>query len=233
MNHKGIMIMVVLLAALARTWMPAGSEPAHDAFKLPPYPLRMTGGGNCVWLVWEMAWQNWGICLPLVGHAGSWSSLEGINLRQHGRTYQLQVNSEPVAGSIMILPARLSDRSSHSLLGGYGHAAWVSSADMDSVTVLESTIFPNGMGQRWQGCWYQENTYQLSALSEDSYLYPIEITAQNPATRPRLLFSSLVFPGQSSETALAAAADMWSYTKLSLQLFFTSLASPPILMISP
>lgn len=220
--------MVVLLAALARTWMPAGSGPANDAFKLPPYPLRMTGGGNCVWLAWEMAWQNWGICLPLVGHAGSWPALDGINLRQHGKIYKLQVNSEPVESSIMILPARLSDRKTHSLLGGYGHAAWVTRTDFDSVTVLESTIFPNGMGQRWRGCWYQENTYHLSALSSASYLYPIDITDQIPVMTPRSIFSCLTFSGPSSETALAIAEDMWSYTKLSLQLFLTSLARPPI-----
>lgn len=118
---NSFLVITIIILALLRTLTATPPTSAALAFKHPPYPLQTVGGGNCVWLTWEMAWLRWGFLLPVVGHASQWTSLDGVKLQQGGRVGILKVIDQPLPDSIMILPA--SRQSPYHLKGDYGHLA--------------------------------------------------------------------------------------------------------------
>jgi len=208
-----------------RTWDSPEQTAGAEIFRQPPYPLRIVGGGNCVWLAWEMAWQRWGFILPVTGHARQWTSLDGVTLQQRGRIAKLAVVDTPQPDSIMILPA--SHQLKYGITGGYGHLAWVEEVFPHKIIVIESSIFPRQSGRQWQGCWYQQCEYNIAALPEARYLClaevkPVKSQVPNPALyQTTLLSGPLAQIGHNQ--IWQACGDMWSYTMLNIRLLASSL----------
>lgn len=218
-------IIIIVLLALVRTWTPApGWTAGSEAYKHPLYPLRTVGGGNCVWFAWQMAWQQWGFILPVMGHAQQWTLLDGVSLQQRGQIARLAVVDTPQPDSIMILPSRR--QSYYGLIPVYGHLAWVKKVYPHKIVVIESTIFPRQPGQQWQGCWYQQSVYPVSALQKARYLCLAEVKpADSPAPDASVFLSSslISFDPISHNQIWQSCRDMWDYTVLNLRLLTSSL----------
>lgn len=216
-THSLLVIAIVLLAML-RTWTVAPPTSAAEAFKQPPYPLQVVGGGNCVWLAWEMAWLRWGFILPVTGHASQWTSLDGVKLQQGGRVGTLKVADQPLPDSIMIIPP--CRQSQHQIIGGYGHLAWVKEVDSQGISVIESSIFPRHPGQKWKGCWYQHSEYDLSSVKQARFLCLADV--QPAVDAPPLPVDFAFLNGDAVNTSYdliwQSCRDMWSYTWLSIRL---------------
>lgn len=219
--HSAWIILIALLALL-RSWTTVPQAIAAQDFKLPPYPLRVVGGGNCVWLAWEMAWLRWGFILPVGGHACQWTRLDGVQLQQGGRTGTLAIVDQPIADSIMIIPPTKELQSQ--IFGGYGHLAWVKKVHPQRVVVIESSIFPKQPGQRWQGCWCQQSEYALSNLENARFLCLTEVLpVENALTVSAHAASLSSFSHDSTlhennQPTWQSCRDMWSYTLLSMKL---------------
>jgi surface antigen len=217
-------IIIIALLALLRTWAAAPQASADD-FKHPPYPLQMVGGGNCVWLAWELAWLRWGFILPVVGHARQWTSLDGIQLQQGGRVGTLAVVDQPVPDSIMIIPPSEQLQQSQ-IIGGYGHLAWVAEVHPQYIVVIESSIFPQQPGQQWQGCWYRQSEYDFWSLNNARFLYLAEVQPAENDTTGSADFAHLALSSngitsiRSNDHIWQSCRDMWSYTLLTLKLLF-------------
>ena len=83
-----------------------------------PYPC-CDNGGNCTWWAWHSACCNWAYGLPGWGNANTWAG----NADAHP---DFQVLPSPVVGSIA---ARNT--------GTWGHVAWVTAVNGNSITVTE------------------------------------------------------------------------------------------------
>lgn len=217
-------IVVIVILALVRTWtaVPGWSD-APESYKHAPYPLRTVGGGNCVWFAWQMAWQKWGLILPVMGHAKQWTLLDGVCLQQRGRIAKLAVTDTPQPDSIMILPSRR--QSYHGLIPAYGHLAWVKEVYPHKIVVWESTIFPRQPGQQWQGCWYQQFQYPTSALSKARYLYLEEVRPVDNQVPGTPLYKAPIISRLApmiNSQVWQSCRDMWAYTVLNIRLLTSS-----------
>jgi surface antigen len=219
-THLFLLITIVVLA-LIRTWTATPLTFAGEDFKHPPYPLQTVGGGNCVWLTWEMAWLRWGFFLPVVGHACQWTTLDGVKLQQGGRVGILGLVDQPIPDSIMILPP--SRQYPYYVNGDFGHLAWVVEVSSQGIIVIESTIFPEVPGQEWRGCRYWLSEYDLASLENASFLCLAEVL---PAENDPAALGNPALPAWSANGTTSISVhhiwqscrDMWSYTLLSLQL---------------
>lgn len=110
-----------------------------------------------------MAYQNWDLKLPESGDAKDWVKLNRKEITQNGTTYTLALSKEPRKDSIMILAPEDSTR--------YGHVAWVKEVHEGSVTVLESTVYPQNLTDAWHGCFWREKDYKYSKIPSAQYLY--------------------------------------------------------------
>jgi surface antigen len=187
-------IMVIIIMASLIMPFPTASEASIDRpvdirdFKTPPYFFRLFGGGNCVWFAWEMAYQIWGVCLPVAGSALKWINLGNLSISQKDMTYVLGLSERPYKNSIMIVQPNDSVSRGNRGLFRPGHVAWVVEApDNKRIKVLESSIFPNkSRGDFWHGCWWDTGYYSTSEAFNPRFLYIKSIQIQN-----RLLLSGI------------------------------------------
>ncbi|MGI6413480.1 MAG: CHAP domain-containing protein [Syntrophomonadaceae bacterium] len=180
-------IMVIIIMASLIMPFPTASEASIDRpvdirdFKTPPYFFRLFGGGNCVWFAWEMAYQIWGVCLPVAGSALKWINLGNLSISQKDMTYVLGLSERPYKNSIMIVQPDDSVSRGNRGLFRPGHVAWVVEApDSKRIKVLESSIFPNkSRGGFWHGCWWDTGYYSASEAFNPRFLYIKSIQIQN------------------------------------------------------
>lgn len=234
-HDRSVWVAFIVLLALIRTFSMQAESLASPSFKAAPYPLYTVGGGNCVWLVWQKARQEWGIVLPIAGHAHHWRALNGIRMQQQGRLYQLSLTHIPRKNSILILKPAKTGPSSPALTGHYGHAAWVEEVGPGSITVMESSIFPGADGPRWQGCWYRRRVYDSDRLPEAQFLYAVRLPASAPSGDP-LPASGIQVPflrglEVSLQEARQLCEEMWRYTLLSSRLLIQAVAFPAALSV--
>ncbi|WP_047153400.1 CHAP domain-containing protein [Aneurinibacillus tyrosinisolvens] len=161
---------------------PTDVRPYTDA----PYSYTYYGGGNCVWFSWQMAYQKWGIELPHVGDARLWSQLDGTTAYKGNLKYTLKLSDKPKKDSIVIFqPSDLVTYAGQSFSGDfYGHVAWVYNVESDdSISVLESGVYPPNWGEKWHGCWWQDRDYDgMSKLKNVKYLYIDKVENQSTNT---------------------------------------------------
>jgi len=162
------------------------SEPQDiRQYEEPPYSYTYFEGGNCTWLAWEMAYQEWGLELPPSGDARLWTGLKDETVKKDEFKYTMNLSNAPIKNSIAIFqPEDLRTIAKRAFDNDhYGHVAWV--YDVDSRTnphkiyTIESSVYPPKGGKHWHGCWWNDRIYNISNLPTMKYLYVDELEFTN------------------------------------------------------
>lgn len=174
MTRAKLIVIVSILAVALLTC--AQVTQAAEAFLYGrPYTggllnLRLYGGGNCTWFVWQCCWQRYGIKLPFVGDARFWVNLAGRQgSTDDKKAWKAVLSDYPEADSIMIMQPEVVG-------SNYGHVAWVTSCypynNFFVVNVLESTMYPpSGWGDaEYQGCRYRRTTYRVRTCDSIKFI---------------------------------------------------------------
>lgn len=137
-----------LIAMLACVVLVLGSTMVTQAAN-NPYPLdggHGVEGGNCTWRAWQEAYDRLGVALPAWSHARYWYD----SAQAAGYTVVPWIPGNYVpSNSIAVWDGTVG--------GGFGHVAFVASADENGFTLIEGNFQPNPPDgpyySRWEQYW--------------------------------------------------------------------------------